>query len=350
VLARELFADRPLLLKAWFAFMPVCLAAGRTSGRPFRPFVNIIFPLYIWLTPLGLLTPHPLIAIPAMYAAYIAKVGVCMSVCFHRYAAHRAFKCSTVVSNMICMLGCLANQGGPIWWASKHRCHHSYCDRDRDPHSAVKDGDTTAFSFFDNPEHKWVEEEFVPAYLETLSIRLIDTFAIVPVMCELLLAYWLGGTTALWVACVSGQQSQVLSLWFNIVNHPDDHHEDDAAAEKAGKFGGAKAVCIAADKYTLHNPPNVLFGLLNRHLWIAALDGEDAHGHHHQYSALAQRPGIDLPYYYFVRPLRALGLVWDTKVLSAQHSGKSAVGSGAPARAAGGEPELWPVEMRPKAD
>ena len=36
-------------------------------------------------------------------------------------------------------------------------------------------------------------------------------------------------------------------------------------------------------------------------------------------SALAQRTGIDLPYYYFVRPLCALGLIWDAKVLSVQH-------------------------------
>ena len=43
VLARELFVDRPLLLKAWFTFLPICLAAGITPGRPFKPFVNIIF-------------------------------------------------------------------------------------------------------------------------------------------------------------------------------------------------------------------------------------------------------------------------------------------------------------------
>ena len=44
------------------------------------------------------------------------QVGVCMSVCLHRYASHGAFKCGPVTSFAIEWLGCLANQGGPIWW------------------------------------------------------------------------------------------------------------------------------------------------------------------------------------------------------------------------------------------
>jgi len=300
---------------AFAAWLLLCLVAGRTPGRPFVLFVNVVFPIYVSIMPLGLLCPNPLLAISGMYLAWSIKVGVCMSVCFHRYAAHQAFRCGTPMSLLVCALGCLANQGGPIWWGSKHRCHHAHCERERDPHSAKKDGDTTAFAFFDAQEHKVVEEDFVPSHLDKLSIRILDTFAILPVMLELALAYQWAGVTGLYIALVSGQQSQVLSLWFNIVNHPEHDHEDDAAAERAGKFGGAKAVCIAADKYMLNSTPNVLFGMLNRHLWIAALNGEDAHGHHHVHSQLAQRPGIDLPYYCFVRPLSILGLIHDAKLL-----------------------------------
>lgn len=36
-------------------------------------------------------------------------------------------------------------QGGPLWWASKHRSHHVYCDTDaRDPHSPALVGDVSA--------------------------------------------------------------------------------------------------------------------------------------------------------------------------------------------------------------
>lgn len=52
------------------------------------------------------------------------KINICMSVCMHRYASHAAFKCGRWMNIGICLLGCLANQGGPLWWASQHRCHH----------------------------------------------------------------------------------------------------------------------------------------------------------------------------------------------------------------------------------
>uniref|UniRef100_A0A7S0LKH0 Fatty acid desaturase domain-containing protein n=1 Tax=Coccolithus braarudii TaxID=221442 RepID=A0A7S0LKH0_9EUKA len=308
------FENRPQLSGVWVALLLVILAAGRTAGRPFIPYVNIIFPFYVWSMTFGLLLPNPLLAVGGMYVAYVTKVGVCMSVCFHRYASHQAFKCDTLMRSFICTLGCLANQGGPIWWASKHRCHHRYCDHGRDPHSTILDGDTTAFAFFSSDAHKMVEEDFAPPHIDTLLIRIIDTFAIAPVMCELLLAFYLGGPTALYIAAVSGQQSQVISLWFNVVNHPE--HDHDAAAERATVVGGSGAVCKGADKYVLKNTPNVLFSMLNRHLWIGALCGENCHGHHHHYAQLAQRPGIDLPYWLFVLPLRSLGLISDAKLLS----------------------------------
>ena len=73
------------------------------------------------------------------------------------------------------MLGCLANQGGPIWWASQHRAHHKFCDGERDPHSAEQVGVVKAFVFFDRITN--VNEEFAPRHLESLSIRVLDTFA-----------------------------------------------------------------------------------------------------------------------------------------------------------------------------
>ena len=49
---------------------------------------------------------------------------------------------------MLALLGCLATQGGPVWWASKHRAHHKFCDKPRDPHSAKLRGLIGAFAWF----------------------------------------------------------------------------------------------------------------------------------------------------------------------------------------------------------
>ena len=83
-----------------------------------------------------------------------------MSVCLHRYAGHGAFKCGPTTNALLCVLGCLANQGGPIWWGSKHRCHHSRCDKEHDPHSPLISGAIDAFQFHTLQEHKDVDPEF----------------------------------------------------------------------------------------------------------------------------------------------------------------------------------------------
>ena len=151
-------------------------------------------------------------------AGMLVKIGVCMSIGLHRYAAHAAFKCGPVVRFGLSVLGCLANQGGPIWWASQHRAHHKFCDGERDPHSAEQVGVVKAFVFFDRITN--VNEEFAPRHLESLSIRVLDTFAGACVAVEFYLAHRFGGLPALWVAYVSATLCQTVTLWFNIVNHP----------------------------------------------------------------------------------------------------------------------------------
>lgn len=57
------------------------------------------------------------------------------------------------------------------------------------------------------------------------------------------------------------------------------------------------------------------------------LIGEAAHDHHHVHPALAHRPGgVDLPYYFFIRPLEACGLVWGVKHMRAEHKWEGATG------------------------
>ena len=63
-----------------------------------------------------------------------------MSMCLHRYWSHKGFQCGRAVQFVLYVLGCMASQGPPLWWASKHRRHHAHCDTDEDPHSPVAHG------------------------------------------------------------------------------------------------------------------------------------------------------------------------------------------------------------------
>jgi len=224
------------------------------------------------------------------------RVGVCMSVCLHRYAAHGAFKCGPSVQFVLNLLGCAANQGGPIWWASQHKCHHKYCDVKRDPHSALLVGTERAFSFF--LKFSSVEEEFAPKHNDNWYLRLVDTWCFAVVWAEMLLAYKVFGRDGLFISYTSLWMCQTITLWFNVANHP-------VSIPKKCK---AASYRVQPEQWY---PAFQLLHLL--HPLFATIVGEKDHDDHHKHSMLAKRGAADLAYYVSILPLHKLGLVWDVK-------------------------------------
>ena len=291
------------------AYQKSTTAAAKSKGKKLQPYLHICLPMYFASLTLGVAAERPLRAVAVVLLLIVAKVGCCMSVCLHRYAGHGAFKCGPTTNALLCVLGCLANQGGPIWWGSKHRCHHSRCDKEHDPHSPLISGAIDAFQFHTLQEHKDVDPEYRPSHCDTYGARLIDTFSFVPVSLELALSFVIGGPAALWVCYVSGWLSQTLALWFNVINHsPTDKTElHPCASGDSTHF-----VFPVAKNREMH--PNALFAFFSHFQWVAQLTGESAHDHHHDHSSLARRPGVDLPYHLLVRPLHAAGLIWGLKL------------------------------------
>ena len=54
---------------------------------------------------------------------------------FHRYFTHRAFKANRPLRITLAAVGSMAMQGPVIGWVADHRRHHAYADREGDPHS-----------------------------------------------------------------------------------------------------------------------------------------------------------------------------------------------------------------------
>ncbi|MEO1236479.1 MAG: fatty acid desaturase, partial [Planctomycetota bacterium] len=61
--------------------------------------------------------------------------GVGITLGWHRYLTHRAFRTSRPVELFLTAVGCLSLQHGPIEWVGTHRMHHAHTDHDDDPHS-----------------------------------------------------------------------------------------------------------------------------------------------------------------------------------------------------------------------
>ena len=78
--------------------------------------------------------------------------GFGITIGFHRYFSHKGFRCGRDAQFALWWLGCMACQGPPLWWTSKHRRHHAKCDTEEDPHTPV------CF----NPLYAWVGWTYLP--------------------------------------------------------------------------------------------------------------------------------------------------------------------------------------------
>jgi stearoyl-CoA desaturase (delta-9 desaturase) len=76
----------------------------------------------------------------AVVMYYFTLLGV--TVGFHRLFTHRSFKPSRGVKIGLAIAGSMAVQGPVVRWVADHRKHHKFSDRDGDPHSPWKYGES----------------------------------------------------------------------------------------------------------------------------------------------------------------------------------------------------------------
>lgn len=60
-------------------------------------------------------------------------LGISMG--FHRYFSHKSFLTSKSFSYLLAICGQMAGQGSVFYWTALHRRHHSFSDKEGDPHS-----------------------------------------------------------------------------------------------------------------------------------------------------------------------------------------------------------------------
>jgi stearoyl-CoA desaturase (delta-9 desaturase) len=73
--------------------------------------------------------------------AYVVS-GLGITVGFHRYFTHGSFKASRSLKIALAVAGSLAIEGPVVRWVADHRRHHAFSDREGDPHSPWRYGET----------------------------------------------------------------------------------------------------------------------------------------------------------------------------------------------------------------
>ncbi len=70
-----------------------------------------------------------------LFLALYLVTGLGVTVGYHRKITHQSFRSPLWFEYVLSVLGMLAGEGPPIFWAAIHRQHHKHSDTEDDPHS-----------------------------------------------------------------------------------------------------------------------------------------------------------------------------------------------------------------------
>jgi stearoyl-CoA desaturase (delta-9 desaturase) len=93
---------------------------------------------------------------PALFLVLYGLVGLSVTAGYHRLYAHKGYVAHPLVHAFFVFFGAMALQNSVLKWASDHRTHHKYVDRDWDPYS-IKRGGLWAhilWLFYKRPPHE----------------------------------------------------------------------------------------------------------------------------------------------------------------------------------------------------
>src|SRR5437870_869210 len=223
---------------------------------------------------------------------FIRAVGLTLA--FHRYFAHRAFQMNRATRFLWTLVGTMAMQKGPLWWAGHHVNHHRFADRDGDPHSPMVSGIYHAhIGWF---LHDSRNDRLAPGnpvwrdFSKAPEILWLDRYYFVPPLALVLVLFLAGGLPWLvWGFCLPTMTLAHATFAINTVNH---------------MFGSRR--------FDTHDESR------NNALTAFFAAGEGWHNNHHRYQRAA-RNGFYWwefdPTWYVIRAMKAVGLVWDVQAV-----------------------------------
>jgi stearoyl-CoA desaturase (delta-9 desaturase) len=162
--------------------------------------------------------------------AAVGYVVACLGVTvgYHRYLTHGAFKAKRALRVALAVAGSLAIEGSVTQWVADHRRHHAFSDREGDPHSPWRYGadvrGLTKGLFFAHvgwllkrePSNR---ERFAPDLLADPDIRRVDRYSLALILFSLLGPAAAGGLIT-W----SWQGALTALFWGGLVRSALLHH------------------------------------------------------------------------------------------------------------------------------
>lgn len=228
---------------------------------------------------------------------------------YHRYFSHRSFKTSRAFQFVLGLLGTMAMQNGPLWWASWHRRHHRHSDTPQDVHSPVQRGFFHShIGWIIDGSHDRPNLDNVRDLARYPELRFLDRHKWMPLVAYALAMYLVAGVPGVvWGFVVSTIACLHATMFINSLAHVWGSRRYETA--DTSRNNGVLALITL---------------------------GEGWHNNHH-FDMNAARQGrtfweIDVTYY-SLELLEALGLVWDVRPPSARALRIANAGAGPSMRA-----------------
>jgi stearoyl-CoA desaturase (delta-9 desaturase) len=103
-------------------------------------WINVLF---LSLTALTALTVQPIYLytyglswlVLGVFVFYLITTGLAITGGYHRLFAHRAYRANKIVKLLCLLFGAAACQNSALKWASDHRDHHTYTEKEKDPYN-----------------------------------------------------------------------------------------------------------------------------------------------------------------------------------------------------------------------
>lgn len=138
----------------------------------------------------------------ALAVVFYAITGLGITVGFHRYFTHGSFKANRALKIGLAVAGSMAIEGPVTRWVADHRRHHAFSDREGDPHSPWRYGESVPALLkgmswahvgwmFD--EMHTNRDKFTPDLLRDKDIQRVDALFPVWVLTSLFAPALLGG-------------------------------------------------------------------------------------------------------------------------------------------------------------
>jgi stearoyl-CoA desaturase (delta-9 desaturase) len=121
------------------------LSGHKARGEQTALFIFVVVPFLALIAAVPLLWGWGIGWTDLVLAAVFYVVsGTGITVGFHRYFTHGAFKANRALKIYLAIAGTLAIEGPVIRWVADHRRHHAFSDREGDPHSPWRFGESLA--------------------------------------------------------------------------------------------------------------------------------------------------------------------------------------------------------------